>query len=480
MVSQTLVGRKQEIAELKRCLESNRSEFVIVFGRRRVGKTFLVDNFFNAKYDFSYVGGNRLTKDKQLRSFAKALKKSAGLATQPKFHDWWEAFDSLEEYLESLPTDRKKVVFIDEMPWIDTPQSEFVQALELFWNSWGARRSDIMLVASGSASSWMMDKLVENPGGLHARITNNIYVRPFTLHETEEYLKSRNIRWNRYQILQLYMVLGGIPFYLSLLDPSKTLLENINHLFFRKNSELATEFYELYSAIFNSSDKYLQVVEQLFLHREGMTYSDIKKATGIEGSRLATIVRNLERCDFVVSYSQFGNKSRGTLYRLIDFYTLFYLKFIKGVDSKDEEWWLHNYNSRSVESWQGVAFELICLLHLRQIKVKLGIAGISTSASAWRYVARDASVDGKGAQIDLVIDRSDHCINLCEMKFAVGKFNISGEYEDKLRNRMQIFREKTKTGKSLFTTFITTFGVADGIHRGIVDNQVLSDDLFTK
>lgn len=480
MNMQKLVGREQEMAELKRCLDSNRSEFVIVYGRRRVGKTFLVDSFFNGSYDFSFVGGNRLTKDKQLRGFAKALKKSAGLAKQPKFRDWWDAFDSLEEYLESLPTDRKKVVFIDEMPWIDTPQSEFVEALETFWNAWGARRSDIMLVASGSASSWMMDKLVENPGGLHARITNNIYVRPFTLHETEEYLQSRRIKWDRYQILQLYMVMGGIPFYLSLLDPDKTLIENINHLFFRKNSELTTEFYELYSAIFNSSDKYLRVVEQLFRQREGMTFSEISKATGIEGGKLTTIVRNLERCDFVVSYSQFGNKLRGTIYRLVDFYTLFYFKFINGVDSKDEEWWLHNYNSRSVESWQGVAFELVCLLHLRQIKMKLGIAGISTSASSWRYVPRNGSITDRGAQIDLVIDRSDHCINLCEMKFSVGRFSVSDEYEDKLRNRIQLFREKTKTNKSLYSTFVTTYGVVDGGHRSIVDSEVVGDDLFVK
>lgn len=476
---QKIIGREMEMAELRRCMESDRSEFVIVYGRRRVGKTFLVDRFFDGEYDFSFVGRNNQAMAKQLRAFAKSLKKHAAMPKQPVFSDWFDAFDALETYLESLDEDRKKVVFIDEMPWIDTPQSEFVEALEGFWNAWGARRNDIVLVASGSASSWMMDKLVKNPGGLHARITNNIYVRPFTLRETEEYLESRGFSWSKYQILQLYMSMGGIPFYLSLLDPSKTLINNINHLFFRKNSELKTEFDELYTAIFSNSGKYLEIVKLLNNHKEGMTYSEVQKSTGITGSRLTTILNNLERCDFVLSYSQFGNKSKGTIYRLVDFYTLFYLKFIESSDTKDEEWWLHNYDSRSVASWQGTTFELVCLTHLPQIRRKLGIDGISTSASSWRYVPRPQSSDGEeGAQIDLVIDRGDQVINLCEMKFSTEEYIITGKYEKKVRHRIQIFREKTKTRKSLVSTFVTTFGVANGIHNGIVGNEVTMADLF--
>ena len=458
-------------------MDSNRSEFVIVYGRRRVGKTFLVDSFFDGQYDFSYVGGHKLAKAKQLRNFAKALKKAASMSLQPKFSDWDDAFDALEEYLETLPADRKKVVFIDEMPWIDTPQSEFVEALETFWNGWGARRNDIMFVASGSASSWMMDKLVENPGGLHARITNNIYVRPFTLRETEEYLQSKRFNWSRYQILQLYMVLGGIPFYLSLLDPNQSLLANIDRLFFRRNGELKTEFDELYNAIFNKADKYLEVVALLNNNHEGMTFNQIRTAGKLDGKRLTTVLRNLERCDFIISYQQFGNKSRGTLYRLADFYTLFYYKFVASRDTKDEEWWSHNYNSRSVESWQGFSFELLCLTHIPQIRQKLGISGISTNASSWRYVPQKGS-DERGCQIDLVIERGDHIINLCEMKFSMAPFSITSVYEQHIRKRMQTFRDKTKTTSTLTITFVTTFGVAAGQHSGVVDNEIVADDLF--
>ena len=477
-MKRTIIGREQEQAELARCMKSDRSEFVIVYGRRRVGKTFLVDNFFDSTFDFTFVGGHNLTKAKQLRSFAKALKKCAGLTHQPVLSDWTEAFDDLEEYLESLPTDRKKVIFIDEMPWIDTPKSEFIEALEGFWNGWGARRDDIVFIASGSASSWMMDKLVENPGGLHARITCNIYVRPFTLRETKEYLLSQGIMLDEYQIIQLYMVFGGIPFYLSLLNPAESFLANIDRLFFRRNGELKTEFDELYNAIFSKSEKYLEVVDLLNRNKEGLTYQQISDAIKMDGKRLSTVIKNLERCDFILSYMQFGNKRKGTIYRLADFYTLFYYKFVGQMDSKDEQWWTNNYDSHAVQAWQGVAFELVCLTHLPQIKHALGISGISTSASSWRYTGAKNNPNDNGAQIDLVIDRGDHTINLCEMKFCTTPYVVSAEYEQHVRDRIVLFREKTKTTKSLVSTFVTTFGVANGLHKSIVQKEVTAKDLF--
>ena len=473
-----IIGRDKEQEALTRCMNSSRSEFVIVYGRRRVGKTYLVDNYFKGIFDFSFVGGHGLTKEKQLRAFAKSLKKAASLPKQPKFTDWMDAFDALEEYLETLTDRRKKVVFIDEMPWIDTPRSEFVEALEYFWNSWATRRNDIVFIASGSASSWMMDKLVENPGGLHARITCNIYVRPFTLKETKKYLEYQGMLLDEYQILQLYMIIGGIPFYLSLLNPNESLLTNIDRLFFRKNGELRTEFDELYNAIFYKSEKYLEVVDLLNKNKEGLTYNQIVEVMKLDNRQLTTILRNLERCDFIVSYIQYGNKIRGTIYKLVDFYTLFYYKFIRQTDSKDEQWWTNNYDSRSVISWQGIAFELVCLMHLPQIKQALGISGISTSASTWRYTPSKKNAEEKGAQIDLVIDRADHVINLCEMKFSSSLYTITNDYEQYVRQRMALFKSKTHTTKSLVSTFVTTFGVANGIHKSIVGKEVVARDLF--
>ena len=477
MKAGTIIGREQEMAALQRSMDSDRSEFVIVYGRRRVGKTFLVDNFFHYEYDFSFVGGHRLSKPKQLRNFAKAMKKYAHLLQQPKYASWDDAFDALEEYIEGLPEEKRKIIFIDEMPWIDTPQSEFIDALETFWNGWAARRQDIVFVASGSSTSWMVDKLVENQGGLHGRITNNIYVRPFTLHEAEKYMQSRGARWDKYQLLQTYMIIGGVPFYYSLLNVKESLVQNINRLFFRKNGELRTEFDELYSALFTNTEKYTSVVKLLNGKRDGLTREEIEKLTGMDKSILSIVLKNLERSDFILRYSQFGNKTKGAIYRLVDFYTLFYYRFIDGFNAQDEEWWSHNYLSPAVEAWQGSSFELVCLLHLNQIKRKLGISGISTSASSWRYVPSKEE-NTKGTQIDLLIDRGDRVINLCEMKFSVNPYRITDAYEETLRNRMSIFQAQTGTNKTLVTTFVTTFGVADGLHRSIVNSEVTMDDLF--
>ena len=271
-----LIGREREKAELQRCVDSDRSEFVIVYGRRRVGKTYLVDQFFHHQFDFAYTGGHRLPKAKQLRNFAKALKNYAKLERQPKFSDWDDAFD----------------------------------ALEMFWNGWASRRSDIVFVASGSSTSWMIDKLVENQGGLHGRITSNIYVRPFTLHETEVFLAHRKASWDRYQILQAYMILGGIPFYYSLLNPKESLVQNVDRLFFRKNGELKTEFEELYHSLFSHTEKYTEIVKLLNDKREGLTRDEMLTATGMDSTVLTKVLRNLERCDFVIRYSQFGNKNK--------------------------------------------------------------------------------------------------------------------------------------------------------------------------
>lgn len=478
MKKQALIGRSKEIAELQRCIESDRSELVVVFGRRRVGKTFLVDEFFKGRYDFTYTGGHNLEQRVQLRNFAKALKNFAGEPKPRKFNDWYDAFDALEEYLGTLPYDRKKTVFIDEMPWIDSLRSDFTAAFENFWNSWAARRRDIVFVASGSATSWMVDNLMENQGGLHARITCQIYLRPFTLLETEQYLKSRQCKWDRFQIAQCYMFFGGIPFYLSLIDTKKSLAQNVDSLCFERGAALALEFNELYNALFTHAENYVAVARLLAEHRGGLTYSSIAKELNIDGSRLTTIINNLERCDFIMKFRYYGKKAKDSIYKLSDFYTLFYLKYIEpNKDSYDEQWWSKHSKTHSVESWQGFTFELLCLMHIRQIRNALGIGAVPTEVSAW-YEKADKTTTTPGSQIDLIIERADRVIHLCEIKFSQGKFRITADYEQRLRDRMELFREKNRTTKSLVNTFITTYGVADGIHSSIVGDEVDLDGLY--
>lgn len=323
-----LIGRHKEQAKLQTCMNSERSEFVVVYGRRRIGKTFLVRRFFEDRYAFSFVGKHEMAKDLQLQEFAKALQRYSGSAFVPVLKNWTEAFDGLQKLLASVETPGKKVVFFDEMPWMDTPKSDFVMALENFWNGWANMRDDILFVACGSATSWMVDKLLHNQGGLFNRITQKIYLRPFKLREVEQYLEENHFNWNHYQIAQCYMILGGIPFYLTLLNPKLSLLANMDELFFSDaHAMLRTEYNELYATLFKRPENYLMVIKLLTERKEGYTRKEISEKTKLGGAALTKVLSDLEQCDFVLSYSRYGNSKNNAIYRIKDFYTL--LKFRK-------------------------------------------------------------------------------------------------------------------------------------------------------
>lgn len=455
-------------------MESERSEFVVVYGRRRIGKTFLVRRFFKDNYAFSFVGKHEMGREQQLTEFAKELMRYSHSTFVPQLKNWTEAFDALQRLLETYNISGKKVVFFDEMPWMDTPKSDFVSALENFWNGWANMRDDIVLVACGSATSWMVDKLLHNQGGLFNRITQKLYLRPFKLSEMEQYLDEKHFGWNRYQIAQCYMILGGIPFYLTLLNPKLSLLSNIDELFFADaHAMLRTEYNELYSTLFKRPDNYLAVIRMLTERKEGFTRKEISEKTKLGGAALSKILSDLEQCDFIFSYARYGNAKNNAIYRIKDFYTLFYYKYVNGIDTKDSLRWTHLSSTPQVSSWQGFSFELLCLLHLDEIKKALGIDRILNDASAWRSRQPE-----QNTQIDLVIERADHNINLCEMKFSSGMYAIDKGYEQKLRERMSIFLAETMTRCSTRITMVTTYGVLQNKHSGIVNDEVLLDDLF--
>ena len=470
-----LIGRKQEQAKLQACMESGRSEFIVVYGRRRIGKTFLVRRFLGDSYAFSFVGKHQMDREMLLAEFAKSLQQYSKSTYVPELKTWSDAFDALRKHLESSKIKGKKVVFFDEMPWMDTPKSDFVVALENLWNGWANMRDDIVFIACGSATSWMVDKLLHNQGGLFNRITQKIYLRPFTLKETEMYLDEHHFNWNRYQIAQCYMILGGVPFYLTLLNPKLSLLGNIDALFFAdSHALLRVEYNELYNTLFKSPENYLRVIRLLSERKEGFTRKEIGEKIGLGGSTLTKVLADLEQCDFVLPYARYGNVKNNTIYRIKDFYTLFYYKYVNGVATKDPHRWTHLSSTPQVASWQGFSFELLCLLHLEEIKKALGIDRILNDASAWRSKQTD-----QNTQIDLVIERADHNINLCEMKFSSGMYVIDKSYEQKLRERMSIFQAETKTRCSTRITMVTTYGVLQNKHSGIVDDEVLLDDLFS-
>lgn len=472
-----LIGRQREISELDWAVKSNRSELIVLYGRRRVGKTFLIRKFFDDRYSFHYVGAHRQNKNTQLQNFREALAKYSGYDV-PLLNNWHDAFLQLEKYLEDC-RDQRKILFFDEMPWMDGQGGEFVDELEYFWANWVQNRDDIVFIACGSATSWMKEKLEDNQGGLHNRITHQIYLRPFYLYECKEYLDYRGFDWSDYQILQCYMLFGGVPYYLSLLRPNLSLPENVDSLIFRRGGDLSNEMTELYNALFKSADRYIEIVKLLATKRQGFQRSEIEKATGFSGGGLTKMLDNLERCDFIVSYSQFGNKNKLALYRLSDFYTLFYFHFVFGNNSRDEQYWQHHYTDRSVESWEGFTFEEVCLRHLSQIKRGLGISGMATEASSWRFVPSKDD-NRKGAQIDLVIKRSDKIIHLVEMKFSEQKFSITKDYAQRLQDRKTLFMEITGISRGVVHTFITPSGIAQNSNFGIVHSQITSKDLFAE
>ena len=473
-----LIGRQREWQELQWAMDSHRSEFVILYGRRRIGKTFLIRRFFDDRYSFHYVGAHRQKKSTQLQNFREALERYSGDRNIPVLKNWHEAFLHLESYLEQCQ-DLRKVVFFDEMPWIDTIGSEFVEELEYFWSKWVQDRDDIVFIACGSATSWMKDKLEDNQGGLHNRITHRIYLRPFYLSECKAYLLEHGFDWDDYQIVQCYMLFGGVPYYLSLLRPSLSLPQNVDSLIFRRGGDLSDEFNELYNALFNKANRYIAIVKLLSTRREGFTRDQIEQGTGYSGGGLSKMLENLERCDFIVSYAQFGNKTKLTLYRLADFYTLFYFRHVEGNRSRDEQYWQHHYTDRGVASWEGFTFEEVCLRHLPHIKKGLGISGMATEASSWRFTpTKDDS--RKGAQIDLVIKRADKIIHLVEMKFSEVPFTITKAYEQRLLERKGLFMELAGVARGVVLTFVTPCGLSKGLRSSLVHSEIVAKDLFAE
>lgn len=472
-----LIGREKEIRRLNRALEEREAQLIIVYGRRRVGKTFLINEYFGGDFSFKFTGAFGESKKVQLKNFVLELNRQA-MTKYDVPQDWSDAFALLRDYLESKDKEKKQVVFFDEMPWMDRQKSGFLPAFEWFWNSWGSSRENLVFIVCGSATSWMIDKLDNNKGGLFNRQTCRLYLEPFNLHDTELYLKSRDIYWSRYDITVCYMIMGGIPYYLKLLDRSLSLNENIDALFFEKRSELWDEFEHLYNTLFSNSDNYIRIVEALSKKRSGLTRNEISKASGVAANGvLSKMLTDLINSGFVRINDIFGRKKRDIIYQLSDYYSLFYFRFIKDNYGKDEHLWSNSNDNPARRSWEGLTFEQICKDHIQQIKNKIGIAGVMTEISSWSKQGND---EEDGVQIDLLIDRRDRVINLCEIQFSGAQFEIKKEYDIKLKNKVEVFRETTKTNKTIQMTMITTYGIKKNMYSNYVGKEITLDDLFTE
>ena len=469
-----IIGREKEQAALKQYFDSDTPEFLAVYGRRRVGKTFLIREYFRGNLDFYVTGLAGGNKGEQLKAWNTAIKNSFG-DTDEYASNWLDAFILLRKKLETSKTSRRKVLFIDEAPWMDTPKSGFLTALEHFWNGWASGRRDIFLIICGSATSWITKNLFKNKGGLHNRVTRRMRLLPFTLKEAEAYLTEKEINLGQYRICEAYMIFGGIPYYLSLLGKGLSLPQNVDALCFNDDSPLRDEFQELYATLFRNSENYIRVITALGSKTKGLVRDEIIRETGLaSGGGLTKILEDLELCGLIRSYPNFSMDENLCLYQLIDPFSLFHLRFIKGKKPKNPRFWTTNLESPSLSTWKGYAFEQVCLAHSEQIKQALGVAAISTEISSWR-----SKRSSPGAQIDLVIDRKDGIINLCEIKYSKAEYLISEKEEAGLRNKIAVFETETRTKKAVHLTLVTTYGLVNNSHTGIIQSEVTLEGLFS-
>lgn len=470
-----MIGREKEQKQLLRAYESDYSEFVAVYGRRRVGKTFLIRETFNGLFTFQHSGLANSPMNDQLSAWTDDINDS-GIKVKKKPRNWLDAFSLLKEVIKNSK-EKRKIIFIDEMPWMDTPRSKFVMALEHFWNGWASARKDVLLIVCGSATSWIIKNIFRNHGGLHNRVTYRIHLSPFTLNECEQYVASRRLDISRYQLLTCYMVMGGIPFYWSQLQRGMSIDQNIDELFFSENGSLHHEFGELYASLFKHPEPYIDVISTLGEKKAGMTREELISNGQhiVDNGKLTHILQDLEHSGFIRSYQALGKKVRDTVFQLIDNFSIFYFRYIANNKENDPHFWTHHIDTPIYHSWCGLAFERVCLAHIPQIKKALGIDGIASNVYSWQSKEKGTE---RGAQIDLLIDRADQTINICEMKFSSREYRLEKEEAEKLHNRRARFIEETKSRKAIHLTMITTYGLVHNSYWGEIQKEVTADDLM--
>ena len=470
-----ILGRKKELDMLKAISCDEQSHFVAVYGRRRVGKTFLVRESYNYRFTFQHAGLSEGGMKEQLFAFTSSIKDT-GYKVDKNPKNWLEAFELLKDLVRQS-SEKKKIIFIDELSWMDTARSDLMTALENFWNGFASARKDVVLIVCASATSWMLSKVVHNKGGLYNRLTEQIHLQTFTLNECEEYVLAAGLVLNREQILQYYMIFGGVPFYWGFLKKGLSLSQNIDEILFTKYAPLQDEFRYLYASIFKNPTVYLKIIEALGTKKAGMTREEIITiAKLVNSGDLTSKLEELESCGFIRKYYAFGMKKKNAIYQLMDNFTLFYFHFLKDKPT-DEHYWTNQINTPKVNAWMGLAFERVCFMHIKQIKKKLGIAGVLTEENAW-YCKPDADKGVFGSQIDMLIVRKDQVINICEMKYSGSEYTITEKVYRSINQKIHDFTQMTGTKYAIFPTLVTTYGLVQNSYSGNMQSVVTMEDLF--
>ena len=470
-----MIGRSKEKDILRRCMESDSPEFLVVYGRRRVGKTYLIKEFFNEHFAFYATGLDGGKTREQLKAFNTALREY-GCSEKKIPEDWFEAFLRLKELLKASTSHRdsiskKKIVFLDELPWMSTARSDFKRALDYFWNSWGSTQNDLLLIVCGSATSWIIDNILDDKGGFYNRITRQIHLMPFSLGECEAFLKERGHILTRSQIMETYMYFGGIPYYLRLLDERLTPAQNVYELVIKESGSLHYEYDRLFGSLFKHSDRHLAIIEALKAKRGGIKRVELAANKKIgDGEPLTKALNELLQCGFIRKYSDFTKEKQGFFYQITDPFVLFMQNIRRGVISGS---WTSYINTPGYYAWRGNAFETLCLNHIDKIKSELGISGVESNEFAWR--SREKK---KGVQIDLIIDRRDDVIDICEMKFTNDEFEVDGKYEEELYHKIEVFQKETNNRKAVHLILVSANGLKRNSHSAVFLNQLDKEALF--
>ncbi len=463
-----IIGRKNQKKRLKHLVESQNSEFVAVYGRRRTGKTFLIRSYFKGEFSFYTSGLNDDRLIVQLAGFHSSLRQSPYYEESDMPKSWIEAFDQLKSLLEKDERE-KKIVFIDELPWMDTQASDLTAALDLFWNKWASARNDIKLIVCGSAASWMIKTFINNAGGFYNRVTEIIKLAPFNLAETKLFLESKSIYFDDYQIVQCYMALGGIPYYLNKIEKGLSASQNIDKIFFGKQALVKNEYQLLFRSLFKKYQRHMEVIDVLFKKKKGMFRAEITKSLGIrDGGSFSNLLEELIASDFVSIHYLPGKTKRNVIYKICDHYILFHKTFVeKNLSSAN--FWINNINTPLWYAWAGLAFEQTCFQHIQQIKAGLGIQAVQSNIYAWSNTK---------AQIDLIIDRKDQVINLIEIKFSDKEFLMTSDYEINLLNKKAEYQLTNDTKKSVWMVLMTTYGLKAQKYGGLFEKVLTMDILF--
>lgn len=472
---ENIIGREAEIKRLTAAVNSTKSEFIALYGRRRVGKTFLINQMFKNQYAFKMTGVIEGTLKDQFAAFTDAMNDYGyDLTEKPK--DWMSAFIMLKNALkQKVEGGEQCVIFIDELPAMDAENSNVASAVGYFWNNWACTYDNIVFIICGSATSWMISNVIDSKGGLHNRITIELPIHPFTLRETEAYLQDKHFIWNRQMTLQAYMIFGGIPYYLSLLDREESLVQNVDRMFFSQDTQMRREFRRLFNTLYKRPDKYIDIVKTLSSSRSGMTREELAtKMKCANNGHLGKQLEDLVYCDLIRKniVREKEIKRKDAIYQLSDFFCLFYLTFIDRAEV-EQEYWSHHINTPEVNSWMGLTYERICLVHVAQIKQALRIDAISTLTYSWR-----SKTTKPAAQIDIVIERADRIINICEVKYCQGEYRLNKAEYDKICKRKNTFVQETGIRHTPWLTLITTEGVAKGNYSDMIQSQITLDDLF--